>query len=266
MASAERFLQPNDAWVARRRAGLAAEFRCQRRRRRQLQGATGALALALGAAAALIGVVGNSGPQSAYAGWTAVPARPTLAQIRAAESPRACGAHGGPTLVGPTIAEARGPFISLVFQSRTRFELCITHPGVWTEINTGPAPPKLPADAVANLASGFGHPGFGPPVSLTAGNLGSAVTALTLVLKDGERITATVGHGWALAWWPGLSYPVTATVRAGKRTYVIKVLPPKWRDRLNARESRLQAGERAHLAAPTPTDARLHLDPDDLLA
>jgi hypothetical protein len=45
--------------------------------------------------------------------------------------------------------------------------------------------------------------------SLTAvtGSVGPGVSAVTFVLRDGTRVKATVGHGWYIAWWPGVRRP-----------------------------------------------------------
>jgi hypothetical protein len=116
----------------------------------------------------------------------------------------------------------------LVFGRAGSQELCITRPGVWTTIARGPLPPKLAPDAVTNLGAGFGHLGFGPLISFVAANTGSAVTGVRLTLHDGQRVTATVAHGWAIAWWPGASYEASATVSTRRRTFSFPIAPPRW--------------------------------------
>lgn len=51
------------------------------------------------------------------------------------------------------------------------------------------------------------------PGSLSAviGAAGSGVRAVTFILADGDRVDATVEHGWYVAWWPGASKPGGAT-------------------------------------------------------
>jgi hypothetical protein len=48
-------------------------------------------------------------------------------------------------------------------------------------------------------------------LSAAIGVAGSGVRAVTFVLADGDRIQATVEHGWYVAWWPGASKPGGAT-------------------------------------------------------
>jgi hypothetical protein len=47
------------------------------------------------------------------------------------------------------------------------------------------------------------------PGSLSAaiGLTGRDVTGVTFILADGDRVQATVEHGWYVAWWPGASRP-----------------------------------------------------------
>ncbi len=34
------------------------------------------------------------------------------------------------------------------------------------------------------------------------GRVGAGVTGVELTLAGGRTVTASVGHGWLLAWWP----------------------------------------------------------------
>jgi hypothetical protein len=43
----------------------------------------------------------------------------------------------------------------------------------------------------------------GQAYSFADGRTGSGVSAVTLILDDGTRVTATVQNGWFVAWWPG---------------------------------------------------------------
>jgi hypothetical protein len=230
VASVERnpgFPQPNGAWVERRRLGLAGEFRRQRRRQRQLRSVAVSVILTLAVTGALVGILGKGGPQPAYAGWTAVPTIPTAAEVRAAEGRRACDASTSPTIEGPTLAEARGPFVTLLFVHGATVTSCISDPGVWTDLSIGRVPPPPAPDAVGDLSSGFARVGGGT-ISSSRARAGSAVRRVTLKLRDGQEVDATVEHGWVSAWWPDISYPVTATVQASGRVFVIKVPPPLW--------------------------------------
>lgn len=231
MSSVERgplFPQPNDAWVARRQSSLAGEFRRERRRRAQRRLLAAGTVLALALTGTLVGLLGNGGPQPAYAGWSAVPATPTPAQVRAAEGRRACNVGVAPTAIGPIVSEARGPFLSLGFETGRKQEFCITRPGLWTVISFGRRPLELAPDAVTNLQAGWSTPPGDPLISVLAANVGSAITGLRVTLNDGRRIVLTVDHGWAIGWWPGISYPVSARVTAGQRTFSLRPPRPLW--------------------------------------
>jgi hypothetical protein len=50
-------------------------------------------------------------------------------------------------------------------------------------------------------------------LSVAIGAAGSRVTGVTFVLADGDRVHATVTHGWYVAWWPGAAKPGGAAAR-----------------------------------------------------
>jgi RNA polymerase sigma factor (sigma-70 family) len=56
---------------------------------------------------------------------------------------------------------------------------------------------------------------------------GSGVRAARLTLDDGLAITATVEHGWAVAWWPGPHHVAAArlTTATGTRTQTFTPYP-----------------------------------------
>jgi hypothetical protein len=68
------------------------------------------------------------------------------------------------------------------------------------------ARPPVPAGHVATVSSGSTTT---PPdegsrqFSLLVGRTGSGVTGVTLRLRDGTHVTATLANGWFVAWWPG---------------------------------------------------------------
>jgi hypothetical protein len=231
MSSLERgplFPQPNDAWVARRAGALAGEFRRERRRQARQRALAGGAVVAIALAGALVGLLGKGGPQSAYAGWTAVPTTPTPAQVRAAEGRLACNVGGAPAAIGPIVTDGRGPFISLAFESRTEAMLCISRPGVWTAKSGGPLPPRLAPEQVIDLGAGLATPVGGSTISYVGAHVGSAVTALTVTLSDGRRVALTVSRGWAIGWWPGISYIVTGRVTTANRTFTVRAPRPLW--------------------------------------
>jgi hypothetical protein len=41
------------------------------------------------------------------------------------------------------------------------------------------------------------------PYTLVDGRVASGITAVTLVLDNGQSVVSTVADGWLIAWWPG---------------------------------------------------------------
>jgi hypothetical protein len=67
-------------------------------------------------------------------------------------------------------------------------------------------------------------------MSAALGTVGTDVTGVTFILKDGNHIHATVKNGWYVAWWPGATRPgggeperVAVTSTSGTRS---AALPP----------------------------------------
>jgi hypothetical protein len=50
------------------------------------------------------------------------------------------------------------------------------------------------------------------PYTFIDGQVANGATAVTLVLTDGQDITATVADGWFVAWWPGSTDATSALV------------------------------------------------------
>jgi hypothetical protein len=61
-------------------------------------------------------------------------------------------------------------------------------------------------------------PRSGPDFGILTGQVGANVTAVTLVLDDGNRVEATVAHGWFAAWWPGTHAVQSAAITTASRT------------------------------------------------
>ena len=67
-------------------------------------------------------------------------------------------------------------------------------------------PPPVPAGHVSIVSSGSHTT---PPdegsqhFSELVGRTGPGVTGVTLRLRDGTRVRASLANGWFLAWWPG---------------------------------------------------------------
>jgi hypothetical protein len=85
-------------------------------------------------------------------------------------------------------------------------------------------PPPVPAGHVSIVSSGSNTT---PPdegsqhFSQLVGRTGPGVTGVTLRLRSGTRVTASLANGWFLAWWPGTqrgtaTEVTTSTGRAGQ--------------------------------------------------
>lgn len=196
-----------------RRRLMAVDYRPRRRRRIRVLPAVGVAGLA-GAAAAVIAIVtlGSSAPP-AFAGWTSVPtpARPGQTATALAEC------HLG----RPVLIDTRGPFTASVFARRG---------GVGTCLNG----PKFSGASMASRQLVTVRPGQievfeqtaaggGSAATMLDGRIGRGVTGVRINLSNGRRVTATVAHGWYLAWWPGPAHATTAEIRTGPGAQTVKL-------------------------------------------
>src|SRR6185312_12488460 len=62
-------------------------------------------------------------------------------------------------------------------------------------------------------------------LSFNDGRVGAAVTGVTLVLKDGTHVAATVANGWFAAWWPGSQEAQAAEVLTSTGTRIQRLVP-----------------------------------------
>jgi len=184
------------------------------------------LAGGLTATILLVGVIGH-GPSEAFAGWRAKPTVPRLGQIPTAES--ACNAQ-----TAPLVADVRGPFSLLLY---------LTPPGAGDPAGAvvaclpalhsqsfigvpaqGLAPSALAvADVETDYASFAGAPVRGSAYTYIVGQVGTAVTGVTLDLQDGSQVQATTTSGWFAAWWPGQQGASTAQALTSTGTITSQV-------------------------------------------
>ncbi|HEY2768991.1 MAG TPA: hypothetical protein VGI87_00360 [Solirubrobacteraceae bacterium] len=204
--------------------------------------ALGGTALATGATVAVVGL-GASAP-SAFAGWTATPSRPPAgglslamgtcgkqlpqtSQIRIAppgSRPTQGPPPGAPNELGgkwsTALTDTRGPYTFAIYTNdRGANVTCFTGPhfsmtqgGVSIHAATTPAPDQIALSGPGPTARG------GAPYTLAEGRVGSDVRAVTLVLADGSKVTASIGGGWFLAWWPGATQLSAAEVQTSTGT------------------------------------------------
>ncbi|MFC8600300.1 hypothetical protein [Isoptericola sp. NPDC057191] len=185
--------------------------------------------LAGAAAAAVVAVAGVatvwwSGPTTAYASWTAVPA--TLTAAETADRAASCDpvAHAvtegadGPRVetvpISPVLAEQRGDYtyVLLTGDSATGECLVTTQASGATDVVTGdavlahvpaaPGPRELTTLQAGTASWSEGDTGDGALTS-AYGRVGADVESVTLTLTSGERVEATVQDGWWAVWAPG---------------------------------------------------------------
>jgi hypothetical protein len=213
----------------------------------------GSAAGAAGIGGIVAAVVTLSGATPAFAGWTASPS--VAADGASTSATTACAnqlasMRGGPGRVTwtPTATDVRGPYVLEALASGSKSATCLTGPSV-TSVSldsgggslsssgtaTGVDPggtsstSNYPSgDAVNELTLSSLNTQNGAPFDTLEGTVSPGVTAVSLVLSDGQSLQATVGGGLVLAWWPNGSTPVSAqvTTAAGTTTQSLGTFGP----------------------------------------
>jgi hypothetical protein len=184
---------------------LAVDYHPRTRRRRAPVAIGGGLAAAAGALAAVLYLTG--GASSAFAGWTPQPTAPTRAQLAAAEA--YCAENTPFPGLPLKLVDTRGPFTFVVHSNDSSNDFCTTGPSFTNASGWRTSPPvTVPAGKLYLWAEHTTTDG-GHAYTFVIARAGDGVSAANLRLEDGTEVTATVGNGWAVAWWPG-SYQVTS--------------------------------------------------------
>ena len=118
-------------------------------------------------------------------------------------------AHGSSAAIGEWQVDttaASGPYIAVLLSSNAFDATCFVEPGgrvngVGTE-SPSQAERILPASGVAPSSWGFTRAANKQGFSYASGRVGAGVSAVTLVLSNGEHVRASVEDGWFLALWP----------------------------------------------------------------
>ena len=201
--------------------------------------AVGALAGAAGAAAIVLFAVGlGDGAPKAFAGWSASPTTPAEGQIASAQTACANAAsslvsgmkdgrteipstmRGSFSEIGAgewqtTLSDTRGRYTMMILQAgngglATACRASIGAPSPFVMMESGGAATAPPAPGEVRVLTdaestgqGAGDGAESAPFTVVDGEVGSGVTALTLTLKDGTQVQASVEKGWFLVWWPG---------------------------------------------------------------
>jgi len=181
-------------------------------------------------------VVDPGRSQAAFVGWTATPITTTDqsstaqggCQVQLATVPGGSSQGGWSELA----TDLRGPYTMTAYESDSSLASCFTGPsfttvqveslnaadgGMAVSVSGTNSPPASPSNMVRSsnmvrllsggdieqlLVSHLSQAGNGP-YTLVEGRLEPTVSAATLVLSNGQVVTATTGSGWLVAWWPG---------------------------------------------------------------
>ena len=210
---------------------------------------------AVGAAsgtAAIMSVVMLGGSQAAFAGWTATPTTATEVQSAATQGNcqgRLATVPGGSDegSWNQVATDVRGPYAVTVYVNGSSLGSCFTGPsftafqaesltaggGIGVSLSGGSSSlsgsgrrsarsstgvqMSSGGDIELLLVSHLSQAGNGA-YTLVEGRLAPTVSAVSLVLSDGQDVTATTGSGWLVAWWPGSQGVSTAQVTSASGT------------------------------------------------
>ncbi|HEX4034845.1 MAG TPA: hypothetical protein VHX66_10410 [Solirubrobacteraceae bacterium] len=189
------------AW-ARRHVGTVVMSIGPPRRRATRWGAVGVGMIAAVVVVLAVGTNGR-GPAKAFAGWSAAPTTPDDGQLQAAES--ACQQRK-PDLasITPTVTDTRGADSLLVYASDGATTTCVTGDvQLGTVALTRTAGNSLTSSgSIVPQSIGLEFAADGQAFREMTGQVGSDVTAVTVLLQGGSSVEATVASGWFAAWWP----------------------------------------------------------------
>ena len=219
-------------WLDSHREALIRELARSASHRHRAFAMAGVAAAAATTATAVL-TLGGGGTVSAFADWSPIPtassggqASTTTSdcQARLAQSiaqAQFAATNKGARVSGPfqpVLSDVRGPFTTTVLEnSSDSLVLCLSTPdSISVRGAELPASPVAP-DAIAVNQIGYGARD-GQTFSRIVGAVGSSVSGVVLNLANGSQVTATVGHGLYLAWWPGGVGVTSATVTAADGT------------------------------------------------
>jgi hypothetical protein len=216
-------------------------------------------ALAVGGAAAVAGAVVavslvglSTDTPRAFAGWSATPSAQGGHQAREAEAAcrsrlptsarikRAQETASGPHKPWPipsftagswrtTVIDTRGPYTMILFvAAHGAAELSCFSARHQPAVSLGGgfathSPPPVRAGHLSIVSSGSTTtpPNEGSQhFSLLVGRTGPDVTGVTLRLRDGTRVRASLDNGWFTAWWPGTQRGTATEVTTSDRAAV----------------------------------------------
>lgn len=191
-----------------------------------LRAASAAGALVAGTVAVIVFTAGQT--PNAFAGWSADPTAAGRSQIQSAEAE--CERNPRFSSLKPVLADVRGTYTLLVYGSQSG-GVCITGPAFEGKVNDTSAlpfdflgtssPTPVAAGAMQNVFVGIST--ADPKIPSTSfrydvGRVSADVTAVTLVLENGNRVGATTTNGWFAAWWPAGDGTVARTAEIASKS------------------------------------------------
>lgn len=224
-------------------------------RRRLVLSAISGGGLAAAVTATIVFTASHS-PSVAFADWSAAPTAPAHGQVQAAEAD--CQRNSALASLKPALIDTRRAYTLLVYSPDS---LCIAGPSLQSPtgepatISFGSfltsssaaaqraavqrgAPSNIEAqnatslspDAIRILGKGGATAktsvsGKSAEYSFDVGRTGATVAAVTLVLRDGDRVEATTANGWFAAWWPGGEEARTAEITTTRGTTTQQLMP-----------------------------------------
>lgn len=173
-------------------------------------------------------------PTLALAAWTAQPTPAGQSQISGAEARCSSALRGDPSGPKAAPAPAGGPWSPALVDTRSDLTLALYTDGTqWVACLDGPSFIQvLPLDATgqapvdgnsASLDKVSTRTVSGDVFSVALGRVGSAVTGVGLQRTDGSVVTATVGNGRYIAWWPGtvVVNAILITTATGTQSHLV---------------------------------------------
>lgn len=153
------------------------------------------------------------------AAWTAQPTAANQAQVSAAENgcsatfDQSSNAQSDPTAKmgpplpagpwSPALVDTRGNLTFALYSNGSDWMACLEDPSFVLLSPLGGTGRTQVAETSAVLDVMSNRGADGDPYTVAVGRAGSAVTGVGLRRTDGSVVTATVGDGHFIAWWPG---------------------------------------------------------------
>ena len=154
----------------------------------------------------------DQGPFENFTTWSSTPLPPDAGLTAAAADPNgSCTAGPGGEPVALVLQDRRTEWTAgFIFRGATTFGSCIvTSAQGASSGGSGPSPVPF-GEALSIDINGFGDAGGGTAHEL-GGQVEPEITSVLIALSDGRTVTASVGSGYWLAWWPTDAAATTVT-------------------------------------------------------